>query len=377
MNKILFLFLFSGGLILSAVGFGSAQTPAPRPAASPPKPKIDKSGIKTKIKLKGLSVSPIVPSVECEEEETRPTVRWAPASAPEAQAEKSIEVNGKVAVTLCVSQGEVKINGWNRNEIRAFVNRGSQVGFSVLAKSENKKPVHVKVLGYDPTREEEGFGRDECLYGKLIQLDVPFGASVKIKSRESKMTIESVTKAWVENSGGSVFFNNVSQGIDAKTFEGNVTVRNSSGAMTLETTTGNIVAYEASSDSFGDFFRARTIRGAITLQQIGYRDTEVNTNSGSINFIGKILSGGQYYFGSSESVITLFVPEDTSAKIVAFYGYGQLVSEFLFKEKQKENNEGLQSFNGIIGGGDARINFKTVHGKIYLRKQKPIFLVDQ
>ena len=132
--------------------------------------------------------------------------------------------------------------------------------------------------------------------------------------------------------GVDEFLNDILLGIDAKTYEGNVTVRDSSGAMSLETTTGNIVAFQSAARSSGDFFRARTIRGAITLQQIGYRDTEINSSSGTITYIGKILSGGQYYFGSSNSSITLAVPEDTSAKIIAVYGYGRFSSQLPLKD---------------------------------------------
>lgn len=313
------------------------------------------------------SNAPGVSDIECE---ASAKVAGEKFAASGTSAEKSINVNEKVAITLCVAEGEVKINGWQRNEIRAFVNKGSQVGFSVLEKSKlTKEPVLVKVLGYDPAKNED-FGGRECLYGQVIELDVPFGATVKIKSGESKMTIESVTRAYIENDGGNLFLNNIGEGIDAKTYEGNVTVKNSSGAMSLETTTGNIVAYQTASGSFGDFFRARTIRGAITLQQISYRDTEINSSSGTISFLGKILSGGQYYFGSSNSSITLVIPADTSAKIVAFYGYGKFDSEIPFKDLKKDESSDLKSFTAIMGSGDARINFKTVNGTIEIKKQK-------
>src|SRR5258708_22689376 len=39
--------------------------------------------------------------------------------------EKSIAVDPRVNITLCVSQGDVKINGWSRNEVRVFIKNGS------------------------------------------------------------------------------------------------------------------------------------------------------------------------------------------------------------------------------------------------------------
>ena len=66
-------------------------------------------------------------------------------------AEKSIAVNSNVVINLCVSQGTIKINGWDRNEVRAYVSGGSQLGFQVLKKASDK-PAWIKILGFDPAQ---------------------------------------------------------------------------------------------------------------------------------------------------------------------------------------------------------------------------------
>ena len=81
-----------------------------------------------------------------------------------AAAEKSIVVDAKVNISLCVSQGKLKINGWNRSEIRAYVG-GSEVGFKVLQKSkQNNNAVWVMVVGFDTAKKQTVNG-DECLSG--------------------------------------------------------------------------------------------------------------------------------------------------------------------------------------------------------------------
>ncbi|MCW5962180.1 MAG: DUF4097 family beta strand repeat protein [Pyrinomonadaceae bacterium] len=284
-------------------------------------------------------------------------------------SEKAIAVSDKVNISVCVREGYIKINGWNRNEIRAFVSGGTAVGFSVLEKSKSDDhPVWVKILGYDPSVALKNKS-DECVAGNVIELDVPFGATVNIKSGESKTSIDSVAKVSVKNVGGDIFLNNISTGIEARTYRGNVTVKNSGGSMTLETTNGNIVAYDASSEAIGDSFNAKTSSGAITLQKVRYRETEVNSNSGSINFAGELLKGGQYYFGSANSLITLILPENSSSKIVAVYGYGSFDSEIPMKDLVREPNSKLGSLSATLGDGDALLNFKTVTGKIIIKKQ--------
>jgi Putative adhesin len=286
-----------------------------------------------------------------------------------SSAEKSIAVDSKVSVSLCVSEGKLKGNGWERNEIRAFVGGGSQVGFRVQQKSEqNGTPIWVIVLGFDPTKDNEN-GADECLSGEEIELDVPRGAIVNVKGSEAETTIDSVRKVTVLIDGGDIFLNNIAQGIEARTFEGDVTVENSSGAMTLTCTTGNIVAFDVGASEIGDVFKAKTSSGAITLQKIRHRQTEVGSNSGSIRFNGEFQSGGQYTLGTQNGSILLSIPEKCSFKLNASYGFGVFSSDIPLQNQIKTTTSRAQSLSAQCGSGDASLSLKTVSGAVRIRKQ--------
>ncbi len=287
----------------------------------------------------------------------------------DATAEKSITVDAKVKLQLCVSTGKLKVNGWERNEIRAFVGGGSQVGFEVLQKSEqNGTPVWVEVQGFDQTKNKET-GADECLSGDEIELDVPRGATVNVKGGESETTIDSVRKTTVEIEGGDIFLNNIREGISAKTFEGGVTVENSNGAITLVSTTGNIVAFNVGASEIGDVFKAKTNSGAIALQQIRHRQIEVGSNSGSIRFTGEFQSGGQYNLGTQNGSISLSLPEKSSFKLNASYGFGVFNSEIPLQNLEKNPTPKAQNLSARMGNGDATLILKTVSGAIRIRKQ--------
>lgn len=284
-------------------------------------------------------------------------------------AEKSIAVDAKAKVQLCVSTGKLKVNGWERNEIRAFVGGGSQVGFKVQQKSEqNGTPVWIVVLGFDPTKNNES-GADECLSGDEIELDVPRGAAVNVKGSQSETTVDSVRKATVIIEGGDIYLNNITQGIEAKTFEGDITVENSSGAMTLASTTGNIVAFAVGASEIGDVFKAKTSSGAIALQKIGHRQMEASSNSGSIRFTGEFQSGGQYNLGTQNGSILLSIPEKSSFKLNASYGFGVFKPEIPLQNLVKNPTPSAQNLSAQLGNGDAALNLKTVSGAIRIRKQ--------
>ena len=284
-------------------------------------------------------------------------------------AEKSIAVDANVNISLCVETGNLKINGWERNEIRAFVSNGSQLGFNVREKSKrSNKPVWVMVLGFDPAKNTDS-NADECLSGEEIEIDVPRNATVNVKSRESETTIELVGKVTVENVGGDIFLNHIARGVEATTFEGDVTVGNSSGAVTLQSTTGNIVVFDAAPSEIGDIFKAKTNNGAIMLKDVGHRQMEVGSNSGSVSFTGEFLTGGQYNFNTSNGSITLTIPQNSSSKITASYGYGAFSSEIPLQNLVKPATSKAQNLTGQIGKGDATLNLTTYSGALRIKKQ--------
>jgi hypothetical protein len=284
-------------------------------------------------------------------------------------AEKSIAVDAKVNVSFCVSEGNVKVNGWDRNEIRAYVSDGSKVGFKVLQRSKQTgSPIWVKILGFDPSTNKEN-DADECLSGSEIEIDVPRFATVNIKGIEIKTTVESVRKVSVDIAGGDIFLNDIAQGIEAVTYQGGITVGKSGGAIALDTTDGNIVVYEVSPSEVGDVFKAKTNKGMIMLEQIEHGQIDVSSNSGSIRFNGAFSSNGQYSFGTQSGSILLSIPKESSCTIYAILGYGQFNSEIELITENISNPNGVKSLTGVIGKGEAKLNLKTYNGKIHIKKQ--------
>ena len=292
------------------------------------------------------------------------------AEVAEDFVEKSIAVvDPKVNIYLCLAEGNLKVTGWERNEIRVFVSNGSGIGFKIQQKNKQNNPILLTVTGVDTTKEKPVISPQGCLSGEDIELDVPRGAYLNIKGRTSETTINSVRKVAVKNVGGDITLNNIEQGIAASTYQGDVVVENSNGAITLETTNGNILASGVAPGEIGDIFKVKTTSGAISLQQIEHRQNEITSNSGSIKFVGGIQNGGQYDFRTQNGTISLAIPEKSSCKINASYGFGAFNSELKLDNLVKNSNSRAQSLTALIGTGEATVNLTTYSGSIRLRKQ--------
>jgi hypothetical protein len=286
-----------------------------------------------------------------------------------APAEKSIAVESKVNITLCVKEGNVKINGWDRDEVRAFVEDGSEVGFKIAQKNlKSSKPEWIYILGYDPQKNSE-LKPEECLSGSEIELDVPRNATINLNRSESNVRIESVGKVSVELLSGDIYLNDIANGIDATTYRGDITVANSSGKVILNNNgEGNILALSVSPSEIGDIFKAKTNSGRITLQAVEHRQIGTNSISGSTSFEGSLLEGGQYSFSTQNGSIGLAVPQNSLCKINAWFGFGAFNSEIPLQNTLKKE----QSVSAQLGTSDATcsLNLKTGSGVIRIKAGK-------
>ncbi|MEP7213528.1 MAG: DUF4097 family beta strand repeat-containing protein [Acidobacteriota bacterium] len=338
-------------LLLCLAAATLASTAAAQVVVKPKPPKAEKAAV------------PVVPRTP-EAREMPPVVLNDGSTT-----EKSIAVDPNANIKICVLEGNLKINGWERPEMRVFVKNGSRVAFRVLEKDpSSNKPVWVLVS--NSTSERPGPPQSsECLSGERIEIDVPMKSTLSVAGRATETMIDSVQKVSVKNAEGNISLRNIPGGITASTLQGDVTVENSGGSIQIESSTGNLVAYEVTPGQIGDLFKAKTSSGAISLQKVDHRQIEANSISGSVIFNGKILPGGLYNFRTSNGSIRLLIPDNSSCTIKASYGFGNFNSEIPLKFLYRNVTSESKNLAATLGSGDATIILTTSSGSIGVRKQ--------
>lgn len=284
-------------------------------------------------------------------------------------SERSIAVDSKVTLDLCVTQGTIWVNGWSRNEVRVFVKDGTRFDFNARLKSPAGKPVLLSVFGI---RRLPGGATapGSCIAGDEIELDVPENTSFILKGQETTTSVDTLRKAVITTAGGDVSVRNVSQGVTAKTFEGDLVVENSAGPLSLETTSGNIIVSGAVPNEVEDSFWAKTASGMISLQNVEFRRSEVNSVSGSVAFVGELLGGGSYSFSTTKGAVRLTIPSSTSCRINATYTFGNFKSELPIEIATENVRPGsVKTIVGKIGDGDCTLRLTSNIGAISIKKQ--------
>ena len=284
-------------------------------------------------------------------------------------SERSMMVDPNVAMKLCVSQGDLKINGWRRDEVRVFVKHGRKFNMKALEKSAETGKVNWLWVGN--VAEGRTGPTSECLAGESIEIDAPLGTYLDLSGRAARTSIDSVKKVKVKILEGVITIRNIPGGINAYTSQGDVIVENSGGAISLESTTGNIVAVEVTPGQIGDLLRAKTNGGAISMQRVEHRQIEASSISGELLFDGKFLTGGIYNFRTSNGSIKLAIPATSSCTFHATYGFGTFDSDIPLKILTENVTPQAKIIVATIGGGAAAVRLTTTRGSIGIKKQAP------
>ena len=281
--------------------------------------------------------------------------------------EKSIAVAPNVNFTLCVTEGNLRVNGWSRNEVRVYVEGGPKFAFKVIDHGPNAAPVWISALN---TEAKPGTN-PECIRGETVEIDAPVGTSLKLTGKEIDAQVDGLRKVNVKTVGGDISIRNIKEGVSAYTGEGGVTVEESWGQVDLETTTGNIVVVDSGPSDIGDTFRAKTNSGAISLTHVAHRAVDVNSISGSVLFNGELKNGGTYAMSTMNGTIRIALPAMTGCRLSAKFTAGSFASELPFKILTENiAPDDLKSIVADLGkGGEAILKLSSGSGSIGIKKQ--------
>jgi hypothetical protein len=292
------------------------------------------------------------------------------AAGHDSATEKAIATTERPTISLCVTQGTVRVRGWQRKEVRAMVDGGSGLGFKVVRRDGNNDASWVMLLGYD-LKNNEARRKDQCLSGYNIELEVPLNASVDIKSKDDDVNIESVAKASVRNFRGDIVLRDITEKAEVSSLSGSILAEDSTGEFVLKSTTGSVTANRLKPLNVTDALRVKSDGGGnITLQDISHTNIDANSPSGDLIVFSPLVSGGNYSLATTSSNIKLFLPVNSSFQFVATMSQPKkFQSDLKLKITNQNAPDRSKRISGTYGSGDATINLTTFNGSILLLKQ--------
>ena len=290
----------------------------------------------------------------------------------EVRQQSSVAADPAVVITMCLESGNITVTGGDRREVRATAHDGKVI----LRRADNAKvqtpATRLEVIVSDSEKETPAsFG--ECRGSSDLELEVPRGATVYVKTRDGDIDVSDVTEVRADTSGGGVTVQHVTREVEASSIDGDISVEESSGRMRLHSFSGGIEVVKAKMVEPNDFLYAQTTSGDVRLEQIEQPHIEVTTISAEISLTGPLARGGFYDFKTINGDITLKLPDTVTFQLTAKVSQGgEIITDFPLKYTGGPSTAAIAAgkITGTYGAGatTSTINLVSFSGTLRLRK---------
>ncbi|HYG79656.1 MAG TPA: DUF4097 family beta strand repeat-containing protein [Pyrinomonadaceae bacterium] len=298
-----------------------------------------------------------------------------PHGAQEAPAtsEAAVPAAPDVNVTVASTDGRITVRGTDSKEVRARATTdGAKLRLRVVGEAENapNSPAARVELQISEKEEMEG---EACLGEFDVELEVPRGATVYLKTQDGDITVQDVTEAHLETNDGRIEAMRIAKSVDAASLGGNVTLEDATGRAHLTSLNGIVEVRGVRPLDGSDFLKVKTVSGDILLDGIGPARVEANTISGELRLTGPLARGGTYDFNTTTGDVTILMPADSSFKVNAKVSeHGEIITEFPLQYRGAASPASPPQpgrLLGTHGSGDATITLVSFSGTLRLRKQ--------
>jgi DUF4097 and DUF4098 domain-containing protein YvlB len=262
--------------------------------------------------------------------------------------QKTIPVKGKADITVGTKSGDVKINGWDKNEVK--VEADDDIGKYVLVDGDT-----IRI----------GVNEDGKIVRHItadIAVHVPAGSSI------NAVTIS-----------GDVSVADAAGRFRLKSVSGDVSVQACSGSLSLNSTSGDIKLSDLEDDlSFvavsgdvvggnikGKLLEGKTVSGDITLKNVDASQLRLKTVSGEVSVGGKFAADGSVKIKTLSGNVDIRIPADTGFDVSARSRSGDVGSDF----EMKVQESGEHQLEARAGRGGTQLDIGSFSGDIRIKKQ--------
>ena len=222
------------------------------------------------------------------------------SAATAQQIKKSFPTTATPSLLLHSYNGNIRVKGWERNEMEILGERSSSAMEVVIAEGAEKVTVETRPLHPNVSGEQSRVD---------FKIQVPGKATIRVDSHQGEITVEGVH--------GDVAIEGVSNSVFLSLIQGHVSVRTVEGPILLRDSEGHVELY--------------SISGDLKLVRVNGPQMVASTNSGSIHYEGDFGSGGTYVFKNYSSPIEILTSSKASFDLTARAVQGLIESNLAFR----------------------------------------------
>jgi DUF4097 and DUF4098 domain-containing protein YvlB len=285
-----------------------------------------------------------------------------------ASLERTVAAEPNVVVTVCLASGDVIVHGWDRNEVHASSTDAEQLDLRRGIPTATGPASRVDLIISNKPGDDASETCD-CSASSDVELDVPRGATVQVKTRDGEVQVSDITVARVETLSGDISVRGVTKGVEALSVSGEVSLENSGGSIRMRSISGSIEATNARTVEANDDFDADSVSGDVSLDQVSHAHVRARTISGAVNLTGPLARGGRYEFKTTSGDVTFMLPGDASFRVTARIPRGEIITDFSLKAAGGPSpTSNSHVLTGTYGTGDAILDLYSYSGTVRLRR---------
>ena len=270
------------------------------------------------------------------------------AVAPVQQADTTFSVNGSDRLELHNMEGEIRVTGWNRNEVRIKADIDDEDGYLSVNKSGSTIKVKTK-WKYGPSNVD-------------FVISVPRSMGLNLHGVSTDVYLDDVGgEVTIETIEGDIDVRGGSGIINVHTVEGEIVIRDARGTIRASTAEDDITVVNA----VGEIF-AETFEGDIRLEDVDSKNVQGSSLDGDIYFNGAVHDGGQYRLTTHDGDVHMVIPANANATVVVASVDGDFETDFPITV---EDYHGGHRLSFVLGSGKAQAELETFDGSIRLVRQ--------
>lgn len=271
---------------------------------------------------------------------------------------ESRQVKADADIRIDNLAGTVKVQAWDKNEVRISGTLGPQVQKLQIDGSDSALDIKV-VLPHHSNSD------DECDVCAELEIQVPRGARIEVSTVSADVEASGLSgQVQLGTVSGSATVSSTAVRIDVRTVSGDVTVVGSAKGASID---ANSVSGSMRLSDVDGKVDAETVSGDSKVVSRHISDLKLTATSGNLTFEGSPLKGGNYDINNVSGDVVLAVGSAPDARFDVSSFSGDIDNSFGPKPSRVSKYSPGMELHFSSGNGGATISARTLSGDIHLQ----------
>ena len=301
---------------------------------------------------------PVVVHASSDDDEDDDNDRDVAITGESRSVNETRQVKADADIRIDNLAGSVKVQGWDKNEVRISGTLGAMVQKLQIEGGETALDIRV-VLPHHSNSD------DECGACAELEIQVPRGARIEVSTVSADVEASGLTgQVQLGTVSGGATVSSTAARIELRTVSGDVTVVGSAKGASID---ANSVSGTLRISDVDGHVDAENVSGDSKVVSRHISDLKMSATSGNLTFEGTPLKGGNYDLNNVSGDVVLAVGSAPDARFDVSSFSGDIDNSFGPKPTRVSKYSPGMELHFTSGNAGSTISARTLSGDIHLQ----------